>query len=329
MVVPRSVRRAVPVAAGVAAAAVLIPDVLRLDRRLPAIATVAWRPQGVVGAAAGAAVLAAWPPARRTAAALAAVAVAGSAAVAARMRRPGVHPRPPAAAGSATLTVLSLNVFGGRADTGAVAALVGREAPDLVVLPEAGCDYRDKLAPLVADLGYRGWAATPAGAADGLGVVVLAGPRAGDVRVRAGGALHYRHLRVSGGVLGDRHLLAVHVTAPRNRRLAARWRRDLAQVGRWTQAEPAPVVAGDLNATLDNGPLRAALGRCVPASVGFGGLVGTFPSSLPRWCGIQIDHVLVPAGTETVHFAVHDVAGTDHRGVLTRLRLPPGPAPEG
>jgi endonuclease/exonuclease/phosphatase (EEP) superfamily protein YafD len=320
MAVPRSVRRAVPVAAGAAAAVVLVPDVLRLDRRLPGIATVAWRPQGIACAAAGAAVLAAWRPARPAAAALGAAAAVGSVAVAARMRRPGAT-----AAGPATLTVLSLNVLGGRADTGAVAALVGREAPDLVVLPEAGCDYRDKLAPLVADLGYRGWAATPVGVADGRGVVVLAGPRAGDVRVRPGDGLHYRHLRVSGGVLGDRDLLAVHVTAPRRRRLAARWRRDLAQLARWTRADPAPVVAGDLNATLDNGPLRDALGRCVPAAVGLGALVGTFPSSLPRWCGIQIDHVLVPAGTSTVHFAVHDVAGTDHRGVVARLRLPPGP----
>jgi endonuclease/exonuclease/phosphatase (EEP) superfamily protein YafD len=318
----RRARRAAPVAAGALAAAVLLPDVLRLDRRLPAIATVAWRPQGVVCAAAGAAVLAVWRPARPTAAALGAVAVAGAAAVAARLRRPRARRRPPAAADPVTLTVLTLNVFGGRADTGEVAALLGREAPDLVVLPEAGCDYRDKLAPLVADLGYRGWAATPPGVSDGRGVVVLAGPRAGDVRVRSGSELHYRHLRVGGGVLGDRDLLAVHVTAPRNRRLAGRWRRELAHVGRWTRVDPPPIVAGDLNATLDNGPLRDALGGCVPAAVGRGGLVGTFPSSLPRWCGIQIDHVLVPAGTETVHLAVHDVAGTDHRGVVARLRLP-------
>ena len=307
-------------ALAVTAAGVLVPDMLGLDRRLLLLAAVAWRPQALVAAAAGAGALAAWRPARPVAAGLGMAAAAGLAALGSRMRRPAV-----ASTGDVEpvdLTVLSLNVFSGRADTGAVAALIEREAPDLVVLPEAGCDFRDKLTPLVAGLGYRGWAATSPGVPDIMGVVVLAGPRAGDLRVRSGAELHYRYLRVGGGILGGRELMAVHTTAPRNPRLVARWRRELAQVGRWTRAKPAPLVVGDLNATLDNAPLRAALGGCVPAAVGLDGLVGTFPAAAPRWFGIQIDHVLVPAGTQTVRFAVHDVAGTDHRGVVARVRLP-------
>ncbi len=81
-------------------------------------------------------------------------------------------------------------------------------------------------------------------------------------------------------------------------------------------------MVGDLNATLDNGPLRAALGGCVPAARGWRALVGTYPSGWPRWFGIQIDHVLVPAGTTTVDVGVHDVAGSDHRAVVVRLVLP-------
>ena len=312
-----SLRRVLPVLAGGAAAAVLLPDVARLDRRLPAIAAVAWRPHAVAATALAAAALAVRPAGRPTAAALAQAAAAGGTAVAARLPRGGSG-----TAGRDDLTVLAVNVLSGRADTGALAALVEREAPDLVVLPEAGCDYRDKLVPLVAGLGYRGWAATPPGVADIMGVVVLAGPRAGDVRVRAARDLHYAHLLLSGGVLGARELLAVHTTAPRSRRLAARWGRDLDRVRRWTAARPAPIVVGDLNATLDNGPLRAALGGCVPAAGGTAALVGTFPARLPRWFGIQIDHVLVPRGTVTVRFAVCDVPGTDHRGVLARVRLP-------
>jgi hypothetical protein len=57
-------------------------------------------------------------------------------------------------------------------------------------------------------------------------------------------------------------------------------------------------MAGDLNATLDNRPLRQALGGCVLAARGVRGLVSTLPASSPRWFGIQIDHVLVLAGTE-------------------------------
>ena len=319
--VRRVARGAVPLLTGAAAAVVLVPDLLGRDRRLPMIATVAWRPQAVIGAAIGAALLAPWRATRPTAAVVGAVAAAGSVAVVSRMYRPV-----PAAVGpDGVLTLLTANVLCGRADTGDLAALIEREKPDLVVLPEAGCDYRDKLTPLVAGMGYRGWAATPPGVPDIMGVVVFAGPRAGNLRVRTGSELCYRHLRVSGGILGGRDLLAVHTAAPRNRRFAARWVRDLAQVGRWTRAVPAPIVAGDLNATLDNRPLRDALGGCVPAVRGVRGLVGTFPASLPRWFGIQIDHVLVPAGTVTDDVAVHDVVGTDHRAVVARLRLPAGP----
>ena len=313
-------RRVVPTAVAAAAAAVLLPDVLGADRVLPSIAAVAWRPQALAGTALGALALSAWRPARPTAAALGAVAAAALAAVVARSPRAGrIAPGPD------DLTILTANVLAGRADTGAVAALISREEPDLVVLPEAGCDYRDKLAPLVADLGYRGWAATPPGVRDIRGVVVFAGPRAGELRVAAESALHYRHVRVGGGILGDRELFAVHTAAPRNRRLVGRWRANLASIGGWTRSEPAPLVVGDLNATLDHSSLRAALGGCVSAATGLGGLVGTFPSSLPRWFGIRIDHVLVPAGTETVRCAVHDVPGTDHRAVVARVRLPTTP----
>jgi len=315
---PRLRRLAPAAVLGAAAVPVLVPDVLSLDQRLPMIATVAWRPQAVAGVALTATALAAWRPSRPAAAALGAVAGAGLATLAARMRRS----TPTATPTGTQLTVLSLNVLSGRADTGDVAALIGREEPDLVVLPEAGCDFRDKLAPLVAGLGYRAWAATPPGVPDILGVVVLAGPRAGELQVAPGADLHYRHLRVTGGILGRRALHAVHTTAPRSPRLARRWLRDLARIGSWTREHPAPIVAGDLNATLDNGPLRSALGGCTSAASGVDVLVGTYPAALPRWFGIQIDHLLVPTGTQTLRFAVCDAAGTDHRGVLATLRLP-------
>ncbi len=320
-----ALRRAAPLAAGAAAAAVLLPDLVGLDRRLPLLAAVAWRPQAVVGAAVGAAVLSSWPPARPTAAAVAAVAAVGTVATVARLGRSP----DPTAGGPHELTLLCLNVFGGRADARDLAALVRREAPDLVVLPEAGCRYRDVVTPLVADLGYRGWAATPPGTADGRGVVVLAGPGAGEVRVRADRELYYRSLCVEGGILGGRTLRAVHVTAPRTRRLTASWRRDLDRLAGWTRADPAPVVVGDLNATLDHGPLRRSLGGCTSAATGVAALAGTFPASLPRWFGIRIDHVLVPAGSRSRSVTLHDVGGTDHRAVVARVALPAVPGRRG
>ena len=50
--------------------------------------------------------------------------------------------------------------------------------------------------------------------------------------------------------------------------------------------------------------------------------MGTWPDRFPRWLGPQIDHVLVTGGVTAETFSVHDIPGSDHRAVLTRLRLP-------
>jgi endonuclease/exonuclease/phosphatase (EEP) superfamily protein YafD len=41
-----------------------------------------------------------------------------------------------------------------------------------------------------------------------------------------------------------------------------------------------------------------------------------------RPVGPQIDHVLATDGISAETFTVHDIPGSDHRAVLTRLRLP-------
>jgi hypothetical protein len=172
----------------------------------------------------------------------------------------------------------------------------------------------------VDGLGYRSWASTGEGVRESRGITLLAAPGTGDLEVRTGHAMQCRHLHVTRGVLGDQELYAVHVTAPRSRRRTAAWRDDLAVLRSWCHGRTPPIVVGDLNATLDHSALRRALGGCRSAAAGTGrGLVGTYPAALPRWAGIQIDHVLVPEGTTTTRFAVLDVAGTDHRAVLVRL----------
>jgi endonuclease/exonuclease/phosphatase (EEP) superfamily protein YafD len=275
-----------------------------------------WRPHLAAAAFAGAALAARRPRARFAALPLAAVAlVAARPAIERGTRRPGPAPGPH------DVTVLSLNVRHGWADTGDLAALIAREAPDFVVLPEAGTDFRDKLMPLVDGLGYRSWVAAGPGLPDGDDVTLLAAERTG-VRVRSATGLKLRHLEATGGILGGHTLYAVHLTAPMSRGRTARWRRELDLVGTWCRAPLAPIVAGDFNASFDHPPLQAALGGCRSAADGTGqGLVGTYPAALPRPLGIQIDHVLVPADAATTRFAVLDVAGTDHRAVLARIRL--------
>jgi endonuclease/exonuclease/phosphatase (EEP) superfamily protein YafD len=278
----------------------------------------AWRPQLAVSALAGAALLAV---PRRTRPLGAALAVAGAVAGGPVVRRAARGPC--TAPGPADVTVLTANVLHGKADTGALAGLVARESPDFVVLPEGGGDFRNKLMPLLAGLGYRSWVASGGGVRDGSDVTLLVGDRAGEVCVRPGTGMRLPHLQVSGGILGRRTLYAVHTTAPMSRRGTAWWRDELALIARWCSGPVAPLVAGDLNATLDHPELGAALVGSRSAAAGTGcALVGTFPAGVPRWLGIQIDHVLVPADAATTRFDVLDLAGSDHRAVLAGIRLP-------
>ncbi len=317
-------RRPVPLstlaAAAVAALAVL-PDRLGLDRRFPFVDSVSLRPQATVGALAAAAVLATRRRTRPAAVGVAAVGALGVAAVAGRARRLSRFGLVPP--GAIDLRVLSLNVLKGRADTGQVATLIERERPHVVVLPEAGHDFTDKLTPLVQALGYRSWVSTPPGARDVRSVSLLVADALGPVDVRVQRHMRLPHLELTGGRLGRRRLYAMHATAPLQRQLIPDWERDMEVLGGWCSATPAPIVVGDFNATFDHAAFRAALGGCHSAAAGTGrGLVGTYPAAFPRWFGIQIDHVLVPTGTLTSRFDIVDVGGTDHRGLLAEIVVP-------
>ena len=311
-----------------AAAAALLPERFGLGHRFPFVATVAFRPQAALAAAAAGLLLTPWRRARPVAAALGTAAAAGLTATATARRPARARPDRATAAGPPVeLVILAANVLHGQADCSALSTLIERARPDFVVLSEAGADFRDKLMPALEVLGYRSWVSTEPEAGDSRSVTLLAGPRTGGVRVRAASALHLAHLEATGGLLGARTLYAVHTAAPIGRRLTAQWSHDLEVLGRWCAAPVAPVVAGDLNATLDHGPLRSALGGCRGAAGAGRGLVGTFPTRLPRYLGIQIDHILVPVDASTSRFEIVELPGSDHRGVLATVRLRTGPIP--
>jgi endonuclease/exonuclease/phosphatase (EEP) superfamily protein YafD len=309
-----------PVFGAAATSAALSPDRVG-GTRFPLVALAALRPHVTATALAAAASLAAHPRTRPLAAGIGSAALASAAALGARARRTGgVAPQ---GAAVTDLTVLAANVLVGRADTGALATLLERERPDLVSLPEAGPDYRDKLLPLVAELGYQAWASTAPGTSDGEGVVLLAAARMGALTVTSGREMRHRYLRATGGALERRSFFAVHPEAPMGPMRTARWESDIAHIARWCAESPGPIVAGDFNATADNTAFRAVLRRCRSAADGTGkGLVGTFPAAVPTWCGIQIDHVLVPEEARTTRFEVLPIPGSDHRAVLAGISLP-------
>lgn len=316
------------VLAVVLAALVLLPDLVGLDRHLPFAVFAALRPALTVGAAVLVVVPALVLVVRRRARPPGVFGLAGVAlvvAVAAAIVLPRAVPAAQPPPGGTPLTVLELNAFEGKADVGALAAVVRRERPDLVVLPEAGERFRGRIAALLPE--YRSWTNVPARAADVRGITVLSSPRAGDVTARtisdAPGSptdTRYPWAEVTGGILGPVRLGAVHVVSivPG---WVSYWPGELAQMQRWCSAGPSLVV-GDFNATPDHSAFRAGTRGCGDAATDRGAsLTGTWFAGVPRALGAQIDHVLTAGGPRAREVRVVDVPGSDHRALLVRLVL--------
>lgn len=300
-----------------AATAVLVPEAFGRERTSGWPILLAARPAfaGAVGVVAG--TLAA-VSVRARPVALGAVGVAGVVLASGRLRS-ATSPGP------TTLTVLVANVWQGRADPDALAAILEAERPDLVVLPESGERFRARLEDrLKPDLGYAAHCAPPPGPhprvpknLDGPWTTVLTAPSLGDVRVApvdTGGL--YGWLEVAGGELGDVRVLATHPVAPVPG-LVRRWADELDLLAAWRAAGSGPtVVAGDLNTTVEHRALAALGDARAP------GYPPTWPTRWPRWLGFRIDHVLAGGGLTVRASHVLDLPGSDHRAVLAHL----GPA---
>jgi endonuclease/exonuclease/phosphatase (EEP) superfamily protein YafD len=226
----------------------------------------------------------------------------------------------PLPTGGDALKVLSFNVYTGDADVAALADTIRRERPDVVSLPEAGERYRQRLMPLINDLGYTGRASVGEHSRDVNGVVALVSPRFGDVDFQVGQIDENSPFPYVEVDLGGVRFVAFHSVAP-TAGSVAQWRIDLTGAGEWCRGDTPTVVAGDFNATLDHTVLREAMAGCGDAASQRGSaLTATWPTSLPRWLGSEIDHVFSTTGTAE-SFEVLDLPDSDHRAVLTTLRL--------
>ncbi|GAA1870638.1 endonuclease/exonuclease/phosphatase family protein [Pseudonocardia ailaonensis] len=230
----------------------------------------------------------------------------------------------PVPAGGSTLKVLSYNVYEGRADVTTLAALIHAEKPDLIALPEAGERFRQKLAPLIEDLGYRSRSSVTTRQPDVSGVTVFTAARLGDVQFEvAPSDVTFRSVTATGGALGDLRFVGFHSVAPTPGYGVGQWKEDLLGVQQWCGATTPTIVAGDFNATFDHSVMREGTAGCGDAASQAGqGLTSSWPTWAPRWVGPQIDHVLGTSGIAAESFAVEEGAGSDHRPILTTLRVP-------
>jgi endonuclease/exonuclease/phosphatase (EEP) superfamily protein YafD len=219
------------------------------------------------------------------------------------------------------LTVMSANLYVGRADAAAVVKLARDNNVDLLSMQE--------LSPaMVADL-------------EGAGInSVLPYRLLQPVRGGAGGGIASKYplqqeeiadeatfqqpsaiVDLPGSV--DPDILAVHVAPGVEDQWSATWKRELDELPAAVFNIRPRLLVGDFNATLDHPGMRDVLNRgYVDAGERRGaGLVPTWPAGL--WPPpVTIDHVLVDNRAAVDDYQVVDLPGSDHRAVLARIRLP-------
>jgi endonuclease/exonuclease/phosphatase (EEP) superfamily protein YafD len=229
-----------------------------------------------------------------------------------------------APARGAPFRVLAFNTFEGGANAEQLAALIEDQQPDAVAISESGRNFADKLQPLVEPMGYQVHVTTIDPADDDVEeVTAVVSDQLGEVEVRIGDETSaFPYIEVSGGELDALRFVAFHAVAPVPGSVPD-WNADLALLSRWCSGPTPAVIAGDFNATLDHSALRDGTAGCEDAAAQRGaGLIPTWaPSQGTRQFGPQIDHVFATDGIAAETFEVRDVEGSDHRAIMTTLRI--------
>jgi endonuclease/exonuclease/phosphatase (EEP) superfamily protein YafD len=220
----------------------------------------------------------------------------------------------------AQLEVLTSNVeFGGA--TEALVATVRREQPDLVFVQE--CEYRCAAA-LEAEISrgdypYRN--VVEGGGASG-SAILSKHPLRPEPGIPSALAMPGSVAVIAGR---DVNVQLAHPLPPVPEALSL-WRTELGRLRDWAaSAEGAPtLLAGDFNATQDHAAFRHVLdaGRLRDSATLAGAAhTPTWPATVRRPFGTQIDHVLVSEDFSVRDARFVDLPDTDHRAVLVRLEL--------
>ena len=216
-----------------------------------------------------------------------------------------------------TFTLLTLNTLKGQADPDQLRA-VGDRA-DVVVLVET-------LPAVVAELEQRGWRerfphTAGVSASHVTNTIVFSRFPLRDSQRFGNSQFHQWATTVTVPGVGDLRLLAVHPCNPycgQNR-----WASDHADLRRVVQQnrELPLVVAGDLNAVPDHGPMQdlRRLGLRSAADLVGAGWAPTYPANRLLPPLLTIDHVLLDDRLAAASVDRVSVTGTDHLGLLAEL----------
>jgi endonuclease/exonuclease/phosphatase (EEP) superfamily protein YafD len=224
-------------------------------------------------------------------------------------------------AGRKTLSVLSANVYVGKADAEALVELVDRYDVGLLCIQELTPRFARELHRAGIDRRLPEAIEEMRPGASGGGIYSRLSLRP----LAAGSPSSFRQpraaLRLPNG--GEIRVVDVHPLTPGRTGIDA-WEDSLGDLP--TTGEGTPwILVGDFNATLDSSLLRETIDRGYrdAADVAGEGLEPTWPNeghSLPPF--ITIDHVLGDERLGIVDYGVEDLPGSDHRPIHAELALP-------
>lgn len=238
---------------------------------------------------------------------------------------PRAIPDEPAPVRGEPVTVLSVNLYFGEADPARIVELVRNHGVDVLSLQEVTPQLITALdkAGLAKVLPHRAFEIRPNAAGAGI---------ASRYPLRELSLVRETTMSQPSALVdlpGARNMeiVAVHPTIPVGAGTASEWQAEIAALPQPTRhrKNPARVLAGDFNATLDHSPLRNLLGSGYEdaAEVTGNGLQPTWPTrGRPFVPGVTIDHVLVSGGIDVRGYRAFPVQGTDHRAVLAHLVVP-------
>lgn len=219
------------------------------------------------------------------------------------------------------LTVMTANLYVGRADANAVLDLVRTHQVDILSLQELSPAMVQDLDRAGIDrvLPYRLFEAQ--GGASGSGLASKYPLRPTQIIDPSTFAQPSAIVDLPGVV--DPEVLVVHTAPGVEPQWTATWRAELAELPEADRKGTPRLLIGDFNATLDHADLRDVISRgyADAAERRGAGLTPTWPAGI--WPPpVAIDHVLADARTEFTDYQVFDLPGSDHRAVVVRLNLP-------
>jgi endonuclease/exonuclease/phosphatase (EEP) superfamily protein YafD len=228
---------------------------------------------------------------------------------------------PDPATGAVPLRVLAVNLCYENATPDAVLPQVEAFAPDLLAMTEFTPDARDRLQPLRAHYPH----AVEVPRTGAFGIALWSRVPLRDAHTVPIGDFGFPTIvAIADTAAGPLGVVVAHPPPPRGAaNTHARDSAIAALPALLATLPPRRLVLGDLNATRWSSPLRALLAATgLRDSCEGRGLQASWPSSLPRWLGIAIDHVLVSPDLAVTERRVGDAFGSDHLPVLATIAMP-------